>query len=109
MAQPQTTITADGRQLPCYPTMGAMLRFKRHTGKEVQTIDAADTEQLFLFLYCCVQSACAREGVDFQMDEMQFADTLTPQEMQRWAENLTAAPDDQAEKKAPAARRTAKK
>ena len=28
----KTTITAQGRALPCYPTMGAMLRFKRRTG-----------------------------------------------------------------------------
>ena len=102
----KTTITAQGRALPCYPTMGAMLRFKRRTGKEVQQIQSDDTEQLFLFLFCCVQSACARDGVDFQLDEMQFADTLTPQEMQQWAESLTAPGEpSENEKKTRAARR----
>ena len=34
----KTIVTIDGQEYPCRPTMGAMLRFKRETGKEVNEI-----------------------------------------------------------------------
>lgn len=56
-------------------TMGAMIDFKHETGKDVNEI-GADIEQLTMFMYCCVRSACRADKVDFQLTFEQFADGI---------------------------------
>ena len=51
--------------------MGAMLRFKEQTGKEITELDAASFNDQVTFLWCCVKSACARDKVPFDMTLMQ--------------------------------------
>lgn len=104
MTNKANTIQTAAGAFPCYATLGAMLRFKRHTGKEISDVRLDDLENLFTFLYCCVQSACAREGKPFDLDELTFADSITPDEMQRWAQSLTQPADQAAAEK-----KTAKK
>lgn len=98
------TIEINGKLYPCTPTMGAMLRFKRETGKEITEIDAGSFSDLCTYLWCCVVSGCKREGSDFDMTLMQFADALTPDDMTRWQEAVAAdagGDDTGAEKKSP--------
>lgn len=46
-------VTVAGKEYPCRQTMGAMLRFKRETGREVT--DMTDgVSDLCTYLYCCV-------------------------------------------------------
>lgn len=82
-----------GKKLPMRMTMGAILRFKRMTGKEMEEI-GNDVTLLVTFMYCCVVSACNANGVEFGMDLDKFADGLGVDDMNVFAETLTAAPDE---------------
>ena len=82
------TITVDGKEYPCRPTMGAMLRFKQETGREVTQIEPGDLSGLVTYLWCCARSACKREGVDFPLSLMDFADAIDPQDVALWAASL---------------------
>ena len=48
-------------------TMGAMLRFKRETDRDVSEI-GTDVSLMVTFLFCCVASACNADGVAFDLD-----------------------------------------
>ena len=82
------TVTIDGKAYPCGPTMGAMLRFRQETGREISQMDPASLTDLFTYFWCCVKSACAREGVEFGMSVMEFADLVNPDEMGEWQAGL---------------------
>lgn len=86
-------ITIYGKKLPMRMTMGAMLRFKRMTGKDVEEI-GSDVALLVTFMYCCVASACNADNVEFGMDLDKFADGMSVEDMNGFAETLTAAPDE---------------
>lgn len=68
----------DGKEYPCRVTMGAMLRFKQETGKDVSELGQNDVADLVTLLWCCIASACAADGVTFGMSLMDFADRLEP-------------------------------
>jgi hypothetical protein len=67
--------------------MGAMLRFKNETGKEVTEIDGGLSD-LCTYLYCCVVSASKREGKSFDMSLMDFADSISPEDMDSWSKTI---------------------
>lgn len=83
-------ININGNSYPCSPTMGAMLRFKQETGREITEIDAGSFTDLCTYLWCCVVSASRREGLQFDMSLMDFADSLTPEDMAEWNDAITA-------------------
>lgn len=96
------TVMVNGVAYPCRPTMGAMLRFKKETGKEVTEIADGSLSDLCAYLYCCVASASAADGIDFKMPLMDFADALSPEDMTAWAARMqqgSAENADEAEKK----------
>ena len=66
--------------------MGAMLRFKQETGKEVTEIDPGSFSDLCTYLWCCVKSASKADGLDFNLSLMDFADNVTPEEATEWVE-----------------------
>ena len=66
--------------------MGAMLRFKQETGKEVTEIDPGSFTDLCTYLWCCVKSASKAEGKDFHLSLIDFADNVTPDDATAWAE-----------------------
>jgi hypothetical protein len=84
--------------------MGAMLRFKNETGKEVTEIDGGLSD-LCTYLYCCVVSASKREGKSFDMSLMDFADSISPEDMDSWSKTIqesaeqTPGDGDDSEKK----------
>ena len=92
-------VMVEGRELPCAPSMGAMLRFKELTGKEINEIDVRSVSELATYLYCCVASACSREKIEFDMKLMEFADRVSPEDMAAWQDSITreARPDDTGE------------
>ena len=97
-------VTINGKVYPCRPTMGAMLRFKKETGKEVTEITSNSFNSfsdLCAYLYCCVASASAADKVPFDMSLMDFADALSPEDMTAWANAVqaSAAPAEGEEKK----------
>ena len=74
-------ISVNGEEFPCSPTMGAMLRFKQETGKEITEIDPSSFTELCTYLWCCVASAAKREGKAFNLSLMDFADAIMPEDM----------------------------
>lgn len=83
-------ITVNGEAYPCTPTMGAMLRFRQQTGREITEINPGSFTDLCTYLWCCVVSAAKREGKPFDMSLMDFADNLTPDDMQEWNEAISS-------------------
>ncbi len=69
--------------------MGAMLRFKRETGKEVTEIDAGSLSDFCTYLWCCVVSACSADGIDFGLSLLEFADSIVPGELESWVRSLS--------------------
>lgn len=84
------TIVVNGHRYPCRPTMGAMLRFKRETGREVTELDGKSVTDLCTYLYCCVQSAAELAHKPLEMDLMTFADNISPEDMEQWGRQLEA-------------------
>lgn len=106
-----TIATAKRREMkilgyPCRQTMGAFLRFKRETGREATEI-TNDLTDLLTFLYCCTASAAAADGISFDLTLEDFADRITPDELNQWTAAMQAeaaeanTTDD--EKKSPSA------
>ncbi len=102
------TITINGQAYPCRQTMGAMLRFRRETGREVTQMGADALSDRTVYLWCCVRSACQADGVAFDMDLMTFLDSLAPEDLTRWSEQAggengggdeNESADDKAQKK----------
>lgn len=83
-------IEVNGKVYPCRQTMGAMLRFKHETGKEVTEIDGNSLSDLCTFLWCCVVSACKADGISFDMSLMDFADSLSAEDMAGWSSSIRA-------------------
>ena len=83
------TITVDGKEYPCRPTMGAMLRFKQQTGKDVSEM-SGEVCDMATYLWCCIASACKRDGIQFDLPLMDFADSITEEDMLAWAESMAA-------------------
>lgn len=83
-------VLINGIAYPCRPTMGAMLRFKRETGKEVTEMNAESFSELCVYLYCCVASASAADKIEFDMTLMEFADSILPDDLAKWATALQA-------------------
>lgn len=92
-------VIVNGVAYPCKPTMGAMLRFKKETGKEVTELTGDNFSDLCVYLYCCVASACAAEKIGFELSLMEFADALSPEDMQAWTERLQSDAGDSKKKR----------
>ena len=86
-------IAVNGTAFPCRQTMGAMLRFKRETGKEVTEIKG-DVSDLCTYLWCCVASASKHDGIDFDLSLMDFADSIATKEVTAWANAINEGADD---------------
>lgn len=82
--QKTITITINNKEYPCRQTLGAMLRFKRETGKEVTEMDAGSITDTLTFLYCCIKSECKNENIEFNMSLDDFADALSPDDLEEW-------------------------
>lgn len=92
------TVTVNGKQYPCKIRMGAMLRFKRATGRDISEMSATDTSDLITFLWCCVASACNAEKVEFGLSLEDFADGLDYDSLTGFYES-SADDDSDAQKK----------
>lgn len=95
------TIRYKGRELPAHMTMGAMVRFKRETGREASTIRNEDISDLVLLMWCCIKSACNATGERFDDSFELFADTLDVETLQDFIAVLAEAPEGE-QKKSPA-------
>ena len=85
-------ININGKAYPCRQTMGAMLRYREMTGKEVTEIEGALSD-LCAYIYCCVVSACKRDSVEFDMSFMDFADSIAPEDLEKWTDDVSGVSD----------------
>lgn len=92
-------IVIGGMNYPCTMTMGAMLRFKRRTNKEVQQLNPNDIEEFLELIHACVVSGCKAEGVAFDLSLDEMADGLTVEEMTCFSEEMFGAPKSGEESK----------
>lgn len=74
-------IQINGKSYPARITMGALLRFKRETGKDVSEVKSTDVSDMVILLWCCVASACKADGVEFGLSLEAFADSLDPEHL----------------------------
>lgn len=89
----KTYITVDGKDYPCRQTMGALLRFKQETGRDVTEM-RGDLSDACVLLWCCVVSASAADGVEFGYSLTDFADRLSPDDLTEWVARNSAAPGE---------------
>ena len=68
--------------------------YKRQDVNEI----GADIEQLTMFMYCCVRSACRADKMDFQLTFEQFADGINLEDFTAF-QNGMATEEDGAKKK----------
>lgn len=95
----QIRMTIKGEAYPCYPTMGAMLRYKDLTGKEVTEIKGGELSELCKYLWCCVVSASRREGKEFPLSLEDFADNVDLGMLREWQATITEEPGECDEEK----------
>ena len=60
-------------------TMGAMIRFKKETGRDVSELKQGDLSDMIMFVFCCTKSACNADKEKFDMTFDDFADSLDPE------------------------------
>lgn len=90
-------IEIDGVEYPAHSSLGAMLLFKKETGKEVNEINGLSDS--IIWLWCCVKSASAKSDRPLEMDCQEFADRCTMETLQQWT---MAQQEDNDSKKKPA-------
>ncbi len=84
----KTKIKVGDKEFPCRVTMGAMVRFKNESGKDVNKLEKTNIPQLVLFVYCCVKSACNADKVQFDYDVQSFADLMEPDAANSFYEDM---------------------
>ncbi len=80
--------------------MGAMVRFKKETGRDVSSIKDGDISDLAVLLWCAVASACNADGVPFGESFELFADSLDAETLEGFVAGL-AADAGETQKKSP--------
>lgn len=79
-------IKVNGKEYKARMTMGAMLRFKRETGKEVDQIDAPS--DMITFIWCVLVSCCAADKVEFPYSLEEFADNMDMEVLHEFGEAM---------------------
>lgn len=100
----KTKIKVGDKEFPCRVTMGAMVRFKNESSKDVSKLDKTNISELVLFVYCCVKSACNADKVEFDYDFQSFADLMEPDAANSFYEDMGGE-----EKKRPTRRKRSKR
>ena len=81
-----TNLTIRGKEYPCRVTMGAMVRYKAQTGKDISTMQDGVLAAMVLFIWCFVAAAFNADDVAFDMDYQKFADSIEPDQIDGFME-----------------------
>jgi hypothetical protein len=95
-------IKVNGRELPAYETLGAAVRFKDETGRDLSKIDVTSISDIAVLIWARVAGACGRERIDFDMTFREFADAIDIGSLNEWAQAIqqeAAGETDPAKKK----------
>lgn len=92
-------ITIKNQQYPCRLTPGAIVRFKRTTGRTMDDFVSGkvDFEDNVRLLFECVASACRADQVNFDFDCDLFMDMLDINEVVALQKELFETSDNQSE------------
>lgn len=93
------TVKSGGKEYPCFPTMGGMLRYERMTGRRYADSEGTVSEALER-LYCLACSACESLGQDKPASLQEFADGISPEDFSAWALSQAQQAGEDGEKKA---------
>ena len=69
-------ILINGTRYPVRMTMGALLKFKQETGRDVSEMKNTDVADQVIFLWCIVAAASEADGVPFGFGLQEFANAL---------------------------------
>lgn len=86
-----TYIEYEGNKLPMRATMGALKEYEKQTGKSSGEIDLQNPVLASTFIYCCIQSACRKDGVPFGVTLDDFLDAVDADTITAWATSLSEA------------------
>lgn len=75
-------ITIGNKKYPLRVTMGAIVRFKRSTKKNINEVSTDDIDSFLQFVYLCVSSASNIDGVEFKLSFDDFIDYLEPKDIE---------------------------
>lgn len=87
MSKQETTrkmenITIKGKSYPFYMTMGALLIYKRMTGKEMSKVENPNIEDTMEIIYSIVKAASQANDIEFPYnDVVDFSCQLTPEQL----------------------------
>jgi hypothetical protein len=76
-------VNINGQTYPCRLTMGALLLFKQTTGREATTLDGSSLSDLLTLVWCCIVSASRHAGQSFGLTLEEFADGMTPDDIEQ--------------------------
>lgn len=86
-------IRINGIEYPSRMTMGAMMEFRRLTGKEVTEMQGSDLSLALTLLYCCVLSASRADGITLPFaSAIEMADFMEADDFASWQNNQFSAP-----------------
>lgn len=81
-------IKINGKEYPARLVMGALLLFKRESGKDVNELNNDNMEDGMLLIWCCAKCSCQAEGVAFDYDFETFCNSVTPQDVTDWNNSM---------------------
>ena len=102
-------VSFNGVSYPMVLTMGAILDFKRLTGKDVSEVKGNDIEGLVTLCYCCLASACRAKKQEFPYSLQDFFDNCTIDDINAMNEQIARQQAEEGAKKKPAPMPAAKK
>lgn len=85
----QTITLTTGETFPVdMSTLGAMLLFKKETGKEITEADTSDLSDLAALIWAGTAAASEVAGKDFPYTAQQMANRVTGETLRRWAAQM---------------------
>ncbi|MBO4525000.1 MAG: hypothetical protein J5692_00200 [Bacteroidales bacterium] len=94
-------VSFNGTTYPMVLTMGAILDFKRLTGKDVSEVKSDDMEGLVTLCYCCLASACRAKKQEFPYSLQDFFDNCTIDDINAMNEQIARQQAEEEAKKKP--------
>lgn len=71
--------------------MGALKEYRNITGIDPKDMDPGSAVDMATFIYCCIKSACRKDGVEFKETLDDFLDSVDADTVNGWAEALSSA------------------
>jgi hypothetical protein len=82
-------IRINEKEYPLYVTMGALLRYKRETGRDAGELKGDSLEDVLMLMWCCVVCASQAHNIEFPLDFETFCNSITPKQVNDWAAQST--------------------